>query len=123
MSRVTQRGVLHVLTQDQRDDSTSVCGDLISSADEDVMFLYQIRRQNMVFSVQSATNAAISHLEITIKAKTEETATGQVRRQGDAGTVFRLTWNCSPGIHPRRIDCKQAPLQGDLSLSLQFILL
>jgi hypothetical protein len=38
----------------------------------------------MVFSVQSATEATIGHLEITIITKGEETMTGQVKRQGNA---------------------------------------
>ena len=33
MSRVTQHSVPHILTQDQRDDRMTICGDLISSAD------------------------------------------------------------------------------------------
>jgi hypothetical protein len=37
-----------------------------------------------VFSAQSATAATIDHLEIAIIAKKEETATGQVKRQGNA---------------------------------------
>jgi hypothetical protein len=41
----------------------------------------------MVFSVHSATEPTIGHLEIAIIAKKEETATGQVKRQGNA-------WNC-----------------------------
>jgi hypothetical protein len=38
----------------------------------------------MVFSVQSTTDVTISHLEIAINAKKEETATGQVKMQGNA---------------------------------------
>jgi hypothetical protein len=34
----------------------------------------------MVFYLQSATEATIGHLEITIIAKKEETVTGQVKR-------------------------------------------
>jgi hypothetical protein len=60
------------------------------------------------------------HLEIAIIAKKEETATGQVKRQGNAWTVFQLIWNCSHRIHPRKRDCKQAPLQGDPLPSKQF---
>jgi hypothetical protein len=42
----------------------------------------------MVFSVQSATEAImILHLEITIIAK-EATVARQVKRQGNASTVF-----------------------------------
>jgi hypothetical protein len=67
----------------------------------------------MVFSIQSTTVAAIGHLEITIIAEKEETATGQVKRQGNASTVFLH------GIHPRR-DCKQVLLQGDPSPYMQF---
>jgi hypothetical protein len=37
-----------------------------------------------VSSVQSASEVTISHLEIAIIAKKEETATGQVKRQGNA---------------------------------------
>jgi hypothetical protein len=39
MSRVTQHSVSPVLTQDQRDDRMSICGDLIDSADKDGTFL------------------------------------------------------------------------------------
>jgi hypothetical protein len=42
MSRVTQHIVPHVLTQDQHDDCTSICGDPINSADEGATFLNQI---------------------------------------------------------------------------------
>jgi hypothetical protein len=38
----------------------------------------------MVFSIRSTTEATVGHLEIAIIAKKEETATGQVRRQGNA---------------------------------------
>jgi hypothetical protein len=38
----------------------------------------------MVFSVQPATEATIGRLKIAIIAKKEETATGQVKRQGKA---------------------------------------
>jgi hypothetical protein len=38
----------------------------------------------MVFSIRSATEATIGHLEITIIAKKEETTIGQVRRHGNA---------------------------------------
>ena len=41
MSRVTQRSVPRILTQDQRDVHT-VCGDLLSSADDDGTFLNRI---------------------------------------------------------------------------------
>jgi hypothetical protein len=37
-----------------------------------------------VFSVRFATEATIGHLEIAIIARKEETATGQVKRQGNA---------------------------------------
>jgi hypothetical protein len=39
VSRVTQNSVSRVLTQDQRDDRMSICGDLINSADKDGTFL------------------------------------------------------------------------------------
>jgi hypothetical protein len=42
MSCVTQRRVLLVLTQDQRDDRMSICGDLIDSNDKDGTFLNRI---------------------------------------------------------------------------------
>jgi hypothetical protein len=37
-----------------------------------------------VFSVRSATEAMIGHLEIGIIAKKEESVTGEVERQGNA---------------------------------------
>lgn len=42
MSRVTQHRVPRILTQDQRDDRMTICGDLISSADQDRTFLNRI---------------------------------------------------------------------------------
>jgi hypothetical protein len=85
MSHVTQHSVPPVLTQDQRDNRKSICGDLIESADKDWTFFNQIiTRQNMVFSVQPATEATIGCLKIAVIAKKEETATGQVKRQGKA---------------------------------------
>jgi hypothetical protein len=74
----------------------------------------------MMFSVLSATEVTIGRLEITIIAKKEETMTGQNKWQDDALTVFQLIWNCSHRIHPRRSDCKQAPLHGNLLPSMQF---
>jgi hypothetical protein len=38
----------------------------------------------MMLSVQSTTEAAVGHLEIAIISKKEKTATGQVKRQGNA---------------------------------------
>jgi hypothetical protein len=38
----------------------------------------------MVFSVPSATEATIGHMEIAIIAKKEETVPGEVKRQGTA---------------------------------------
>jgi hypothetical protein len=59
-------------------------------------------------------------LEIAIIAKKAETMSGQVKRQGNAWTVFWLNWNCSHEIHLRRSDCKQALLHGD-PLPSQFV--
>jgi hypothetical protein len=42
MSCVTQHSIPRVLTQDQRDDCMSICGDLIDSADKDGTFLNRI---------------------------------------------------------------------------------
>jgi hypothetical protein len=53
----------------------------------------------MVFPVQSATEATIGHLEIIIIAKNKETSAGQVKRQDNASTVFRLVWQSSYGTH------------------------
>ena len=39
MSRVIQHSVPRILTQDQRDDPMTICGDVISSADDDPTFL------------------------------------------------------------------------------------
>ena len=43
MSPVTQHSVPLILTQDQRDDRMMICGDLISSADDDPTFLTRIK--------------------------------------------------------------------------------
>ncbi|KAJ4437672.1 hypothetical protein ANN_17817 [Periplaneta americana] len=42
MSRVTQHSVPRILSQDQRDDRMTICGDLISSADDEPTFLNRI---------------------------------------------------------------------------------
>jgi hypothetical protein len=86
MSRTTQHSIPRVITQDQCDDRMSICRDLIYSADKDGTFLNpnSNRRRNMVFSVRFETEATIGHLEIAITAKKEETATGQIKRQGNA---------------------------------------
>ena len=42
MSRVTQHSVPRILTQYQYDDRTTICGDLINSADNDPTFLNRI---------------------------------------------------------------------------------
>jgi hypothetical protein len=39
MSRVTQHNVPRIVTQDQRDNRKSICGDLTDSADKDGTFL------------------------------------------------------------------------------------
>jgi hypothetical protein len=56
------------------------------SADKDGTFINRIitGEETWVFSVQSTTEAMLDQLEITIIAKKEETATGQVKRQGNA---------------------------------------
>ena len=41
MSHVTQHRVPCTLSQDQRDDRMAICGDLVSSADQDRKFLNQ----------------------------------------------------------------------------------
>jgi leucyl aminopeptidase len=53
----------------------SICGDLIDSADKDGTFLNRF---------VTGDEATISHLEIAITAKKEDTATGQVKGQGNA---------------------------------------
>jgi hypothetical protein len=60
------------------------CGDPIDSADEDVSQQDHNRTRNIVFSVRSATEETIGHLEIAIIGNKEETATEQARRQGNA---------------------------------------
>ena len=42
MSRITQYSVPRILTQDQRDDRLAICGDMISSSDDDLTFLNRI---------------------------------------------------------------------------------
>ena len=42
MSRVTLHTVPCIMKQDQRDDSMTICGDLISSANDDPTFLNRI---------------------------------------------------------------------------------
>ena len=42
MSRVTKHSVPRILTQDQRDVRLEICGDLISSADDEPTFLKRI---------------------------------------------------------------------------------
>ncbi|KAJ4436457.1 hypothetical protein ANN_19090 [Periplaneta americana] len=42
MYRVTQHSVPRILSQDQRDDRMTICGDFISSADDDPTFLNRI---------------------------------------------------------------------------------
>lgn len=64
----------------------STCSELIDTAYKDGMFLNQIITG--VLSVWSATEATVGHLEIFIIAKKEETATGQVERQGNAWTLL-----------------------------------
>ena len=42
MCRNTQHTVPRILSQDKRDDRMTICGDLISSADDDPTFLNRI---------------------------------------------------------------------------------
>jgi hypothetical protein len=49
----------------------------------------------MVFSVQSATEATIGHLEIAIVAKKEETATGQSYEKA----MVELFFNACGNVH------------------------
>jgi hypothetical protein len=98
MSRVTQHSVPRVLTQYPHDDRMSTCGDLIDSADKDGTFLNWIicsRRQNMVFSALSTTEVKLSHLEIAITTKKEETVTGQVKWQ----VMLEQFFNSSGIVH------------------------
>jgi hypothetical protein len=83
ISDITQNSVPPVMTQDQREDRMSTCGNLIDSADNDGIFLNRIIICNM-FSVRSATEATMDHLQTVIIAKKEETTTGQVKGKGDA---------------------------------------
>jgi hypothetical protein len=59
-------------------------------------------------------------LETAIIIKREETMAGQDKWYGKAWTVCQLIWKCSHRIHPRTSGCKQALLQGDPLLSMQF---
>jgi hypothetical protein len=83
---VSKHCVSRVLTQDQRDDHMIICGDLISSADEDETFLNQIiiGDETWVFSLRSTTEVTNGHLEIVIIATKKKTTTGQVTSKGDA---------------------------------------
>jgi hypothetical protein len=61
----------------------SSCSDLIKSVDKDETFLIWIitgDKYGVFCTIQ--TDVIISHLEIPIIAKKEDTATGQVKRQG-----------------------------------------
>jgi hypothetical protein len=110
-----------VLTQDQRGDCMSACGDLINSANKDGMFLNQI-------ITGDETWCFLYNLELMQQSTAWKSPSSsrqkKLQQDGSEGKVmFELIWNCSLGIYPRRIDCKQAPLQRDPLLSMQFILL
>jgi hypothetical protein len=84
MSHVSHHSVTRVLTQDQRDNSMSTCGDLIDSVDNSGIFLNRtIAGHESDVSVRSATAATMGPLEIDTIAKKEESLTRQVKRQGN----------------------------------------
>jgi hypothetical protein len=121
MSRVTQSSVPRVLTQDQCDDRMSICGDLINSADKDGTFLNRIITGDetwcFLYNSQLKQQTATWKLPSSPRKKKprQDTSKGKVMRE-----LFFDSSMCSHGIHPRRSDCKQAPLQGDPSPSMQF---
>jgi hypothetical protein len=86
----------------------------INSADKDGTVLNRIitgdKTWYFLYSLQQKWQSA------TWKSSSIPRA-GQVKRQGNALTVFQLVWNCLHVIHPRRRYCKQATLQGDPLLS------
>ena len=91
-----------ILTQDQRDDLMTICGDLISSADYDPTFLNRIitgdKTWCFLYDLQLKRQSATWKMPVS---------SWQIKKQGDAWTVVLFKWNCSHGIHLRRCNCNQ----------------
>ena len=85
MSHVNQHIAPRILSQDQRDDRKMICGDLISSADDDPNFFLPDNnwRRNILFPLWSTTETTIRHMENDIIATTR-----QVKRQCYVLAVF-----------------------------------
>ena len=73
--------------QDQRDDRMTICGDLISSVEEDPTFLNRILTgdETRYFMYDPQLKLQIRHLENVSIATMQwkKTATRQAKRQGD----------------------------------------
>ena len=80
MSRVTQQRVPRILTQDQHDDRMTICGDLISTADQDRTILKCIITGDETWCfLYDPTLKRQSHLEIAGISKRENPETRQVK--------------------------------------------
>ena len=86
MSRVTQHSVPRVLTQDQRDDRMAICGDLISSADDDPTFVNRIKTggDTWCFLYDQQLKRESATWITPVLPRQKKNATRQVKRQGDA---------------------------------------
>jgi hypothetical protein len=91
-------------------------GDLIDSADRDGTFVNRIVAGNEKWCFQYDTQRQSA---IWKSPSSPRKNPGQDRSKGIVmlEMFFRC---CSHRIHPRKNDCKQAPLQGDLSPSTHF---
>ena len=118
MSRVTQHRVPRILTQDQHDDWMTICGDLISNADQDTMFLNHIITGDetwcFLYDPTLKRQSATWKSPVSPKQKTP-------RRDRSKGKVMLELFFDSLGIvHmefiPQGVTVKKYPLQGDRRL-------
>jgi hypothetical protein len=95
----------------------SICGDLIDSAEKVGTLLDQIITGDETWGF--LYNPQLKQ-QLATRKSSSSSREKKPRQDGSKGKVMLEVFFDSSGIHPRRDDCKQAPLQGDLSPSMQF---
>jgi hypothetical protein len=118
MSHVTQHSAPLVRTPDKHDDRMNTFGDLIDSADIDGTFLSRIMTEDETWRLlydpqlrqQSATWKSPRE-----KKPLQERSKGKIMLER-----FSSHLELFNRFHPRKSDCKQAPVQADPSPSTQF---
>ena len=120
MSRVIKHSVQRILTQDQRDDRMTICGDVISSADDDMTFLNRNITETWCFLYDPQLKRQSATWKTPVSPRQKKPRQNRSKGKVMLEKSFLFKWNCSHGIHPRKCSCKQNPLQGDPWLFTRF---